>query len=67
MPRVIADADPRVQPLQINVSFPIEEDNFRVWGVHHWTLREDVSGLEGWNEKRTDSQFELILITCRYI
>ena len=27
MPRLIADADPHVQPLQINVSFPIEEDN----------------------------------------
>jgi len=26
VPRLIADADPRVQTLQINVSFPIEED-----------------------------------------
>lgn len=26
VPRLIADADPRVQPLQINVSFPIEEE-----------------------------------------
>lgn len=26
VPRVIADADPHVQPLQINVSFPIEEE-----------------------------------------
>lgn len=34
MPRVIADADPHVQPLQINVSFPIEEDNFRVLGFN---------------------------------
>lgn len=35
VPRIIADADPRVQPLQIRVSFPIEEEWVVATDIHH--------------------------------